>query len=452
MHQPPIFSFLFWILGSARLFHPTHAWRVIAFGQHESYYTSDSTPVFQPSTSDSLGPCAFFFNGTQHLQLHADSANAHLGVLPRTLLARLPRRPNPQTAPVNRTVKDKKEECAPAYPTCALVGNSGSMLGARDGRSIDAHSIVMRMKLGPTADHHEDVGNRTDFRFQFIASPSWIAEEDSDRGAVTWFTRNGGHSLFSGRDWLETARRLPAGRVLVDGPDFEDYAAQLFHYERPDMQSSQSKRMKLPSRKGSASSPGRGAVLSTGARALAHALTLCGTVHLYGFSFFASQDAHERARGLAESETLRFYPAIPYHYWWIQRPPGPANPGSEAQHSFQREMQTIRRLIAAGRVHFHPGNLHTPDRIPDFRRPKVIDSRVEFCEFARRELMVLELPTVCLHFCLQLPSDPFCGRQFRGEESISELAVRRRQSGAIGPAPGTAVIYRSYRMIDPADL
>eukprot|EP00966_Prymnesium_polylepis_P098565 2282403-Prymnesium_polylepis.1 len=65
------------------------------------------------------------------------------------------------------------------YKTCAIVGSGGSMLGARDGPSIDAHDAVLRLNFAPDASQaarmrhaphrHEptwvaDVGARTTWR------------------------------------------------------------------------------------------------------------------------------------------------------------------------------------------------------------------------------------------------------------------------------------------------
>ena len=65
------------------------------------------------------------------------------------------------------------------YQTCAIVGSGGSLLGARQGREIDAHDAVIRLNLAPdakassklrTSPHRHlptwvsDVGSRTTWR------------------------------------------------------------------------------------------------------------------------------------------------------------------------------------------------------------------------------------------------------------------------------------------------
>lgn len=49
--------------------------------------------------------------------------------------------------------------------SCAVVGSSGSLRGSMQGKTIDAHDIVIRFNYAPTTGYEEDVGMRTDFRF-----------------------------------------------------------------------------------------------------------------------------------------------------------------------------------------------------------------------------------------------------------------------------------------------
>lgn len=50
------------------------------------------------------------------------------------------------------------------FGTCAVVGNSGTLLLTEYGREIDAHSAVFRLNAGRTAGFAKHVGSRTHFR------------------------------------------------------------------------------------------------------------------------------------------------------------------------------------------------------------------------------------------------------------------------------------------------
>ena len=51
--------------------------------------------------------------------------------------------------------------------SCAVVGSSGSLRGARLGRAIDAHDVVIRFNYAPTRGYEDDVGTKTDVRVCF---------------------------------------------------------------------------------------------------------------------------------------------------------------------------------------------------------------------------------------------------------------------------------------------
>ena len=78
-----------------------------------------------------------------------------------------------------RTIRALRDPAKCRYKTCALVGASGTLLGARLGRSIDSHDAVIRINFAPdapmaarfkTAPHRHlptwiaDVGARTTWR------------------------------------------------------------------------------------------------------------------------------------------------------------------------------------------------------------------------------------------------------------------------------------------------
>ncbi|XP_029976974.1 CMP-N-acetylneuraminate-beta-galactosamide-alpha-2,3-sialyltransferase 2-like [Salarias fasciatus] len=51
--------------------------------------------------------------------------------------------------------------------TCAVVGNSGNLIGSHYGSLIDGHDIVIRMNKGPTEGFEADVGNKTTHRVMY---------------------------------------------------------------------------------------------------------------------------------------------------------------------------------------------------------------------------------------------------------------------------------------------
>uniref|UniRef100_A0A7S0RXK4 Sialyltransferase n=1 Tax=Pyramimonas obovata TaxID=1411642 RepID=A0A7S0RXK4_9CHLO len=53
------------------------------------------------------------------------------------------------------------EDWRPRYGTCAVVGNSGTLLGKGYGAEIDQHDAVMRINYAPTAGFEGDAGTRT---------------------------------------------------------------------------------------------------------------------------------------------------------------------------------------------------------------------------------------------------------------------------------------------------
>ncbi|XP_033492517.1 CMP-N-acetylneuraminate-beta-galactosamide-alpha-2,3-sialyltransferase 1-like [Epinephelus lanceolatus] len=54
--------------------------------------------------------------------------------------------------------------------TCAVVGNSGNLLGSHYGPLIDFHDIVIRINRGPTKGYEADVGTRTTHRVMYPES------------------------------------------------------------------------------------------------------------------------------------------------------------------------------------------------------------------------------------------------------------------------------------------
>ncbi|XP_032875858.1 CMP-N-acetylneuraminate-beta-galactosamide-alpha-2,3-sialyltransferase 1-like isoform X2 [Amblyraja radiata] len=63
--------------------------------------------------------------------------------------------------------------------TCAVVGNSGNLIGSNYGPIIDSHNFVMRMNHAKTVGYERDVGSKTTHHFMYPESAQDLAHNVS---------------------------------------------------------------------------------------------------------------------------------------------------------------------------------------------------------------------------------------------------------------------------------
>ena len=69
---------------------------------------------------------------------------------------------------LTEVVPEQDEIGSASFGKCAVVGNSGSLLGNNHGEEIDAHDTVIRFNGAPTARFEKDVGTKTTIRIQNV--------------------------------------------------------------------------------------------------------------------------------------------------------------------------------------------------------------------------------------------------------------------------------------------
>ncbi|XP_065141849.1 CMP-N-acetylneuraminate-beta-galactosamide-alpha-2,3-sialyltransferase 1-like [Paramisgurnus dabryanus] len=149
--------------------------------------------------------------------------------------------------------------------TCAVVGNSGNLLGSRYGPLIDSKDCVMRINKGPTEGFEEDVGSNTTHR---ILYPESVMDLDNSTHLVffpfkildiEWLI-----SAFTTKDINETYMNVPStinankDKVMILHPEFMKYVHKnwtQFHGRYP----------------------------SSGFLTVIFALHICDEVHVFGF-------------------------------------------------------------------------------------------------------------------------------------------------------------------------
>ena len=75
-------------------------------------------------------------------------------------------------AHIGRYQRNASQPLQCRFRTCAVVGSSGGLRGARFGRYIDAHEAVLRINAAPTTNQFDAaVGARTTWRVHNSEKP-----------------------------------------------------------------------------------------------------------------------------------------------------------------------------------------------------------------------------------------------------------------------------------------
>tara|TARA_B000000441_G_scaffold131425_1_gene115982 strand:+ start:61 stop:1680 length:1620 start_codon:yes stop_codon:yes gene_type:complete len=251
-----------------------------------------------------------------------------------------------------------------SFGTCAIVGNSGAILGKRYGTEIDEKDAVWRVNYAPIDGFEKDVGYRTTFDFinqqhtkRFVRGDGEYSEEDEDgenndasdqaeeineadeskpkvflkngRGAKHASKRNSTLMVFEVTS--NYARKHLYARLMRQRTNkgLKIWSPELVvHAQRSwDILS------RLTAQKMGTSKTGKA---MSGAYAVLLASQICEEVHLYGFSPYKRRDIGQ---------------AVPYHYF-------DEIPAVLKHHSFDLAIEvfkTIRDWPCSGvRLEIHP--------------------------------------------------------------------------------------------------
>ncbi|XDV33936.1 hypothetical protein PO909_004171 [Leuciscus waleckii] len=158
--------------------------------------------------------------------------------------------------------------------TCAVVGNSGNLLGSNYGQLIDSYDFVIRINKGPTENYEMDVGSKTTHR---ILYPESAVDLNDNTHLVLlpfkvldmqWLI-----SAFTTKKITQTYKEVPStikaskDKVMILHPEFMRYVHDNW-------------------------AEGHGRYPSTGFLALIFALHICDKVNVFGFGANSNGNWH----------------------------------------------------------------------------------------------------------------------------------------------------------------
>ncbi|XP_030854115.1 CMP-N-acetylneuraminate-poly-alpha-2,8-sialyltransferase-like [Strongylocentrotus purpuratus] len=212
------------------------------------------------------------------------------------------------------------------YHSCALVGNSGSILHSGCGERIDKHDYVIRCNLAPLAPFKVDAGLKSDY---ITMNPSIIRtryRRFRTRKAIKKF--NVDVSKYSG------ILSIPCFGIRL--PEVMK-AFKLFKGKKPKMACMNTKHFQsVIDFWGSTGAIDKG--LSTGFYMVSMAIQLCDEIDLYGFWPFSSRFESNKTD-------------VAYHYFDNIRPDT-----AEKHHAMDQEFSIIVQLHNLGIVNLNIGS------------------------------------------------------------------------------------------------
>uniref|UniRef100_A0A4W5JXJ2 CMP-N-acetylneuraminate-beta-galactosamide-alpha-2,3-sialyltransferase 2 n=1 Tax=Hucho hucho TaxID=62062 RepID=A0A4W5JXJ2_9TELE len=212
-------------------------------------------------------------------------------------------------APPARDVQPKQAQCR----KCAVVGNSGNLLGSQYGALIDSHNSVIRMNKATTSGFEADVGNRTTHHFMYpesavdigpgvhlvllpfkLSDLQWVASALSTGEIKTTYMR------------VKDRVQADKDKVIVINPAFFKYTHDRWT-ER------------------------HGRYPSTGMLAIIFALHICDEVSVFGYG----ADQHGN-----------------WHHYWEENKYGGAFRKTRVHHA-DFEAEVIQKLDTEGKIKLH---------------------------------------------------------------------------------------------------
>ncbi|XP_038064301.1 alpha-2,8-sialyltransferase 8B-like [Patiria miniata] len=211
----------------------------------------------------------------------------------------------------------------PHQGSCAIVGNSGILLGSGCGTAIDAHDFVIRANLAPISGFEKDVGHKANLSAFNTETLVWFSSsllENPKPEYVQYKDRylNHVHSLNDSIVWYLKHLRPPHDDM------FRNVTNAIRHFKNSKARFAYSWKPISIEKKWNLSKRG-----TLGFDMFVVAQTFCTSISLYGFYPF-----HKDSKGKS----------IPHHYYEEM----PEFSYQESSHDFSLEYKKLQELDAKG--------------------------------------------------------------------------------------------------------